>query len=147
MTRVAQALLLLALGLWILCGPGCRVDGVEYVAWPEGDRAADFVWTYYDVRTRARPAVRWVAPASLDCGGGNGWVDAYERCVAGMFRSDTWTADVAHPDGVHVADTALAHELCHALTDWHGYVDAGHAVCYQGGGLVQQVQAELRRAF
>jgi hypothetical protein len=88
------------------------------------------------------PVVRW--QRRLDCAVGTGWrYDAAGPCVRGIHREGEVT--IAIWPGADLAQTSLAHEICH-WTDWvrGGDGDPDHlGPCFGPDGLVEQANTAL----
>lgn len=147
MTNKLLALLLLVISG---CG-GCS----SYPTIPHQEEATALVWAFYG-ESRPVPAIEWIEPQDLNCGQNNGGfyrrqiyaelaTNAPKQCVAGVFWSDLYLIQVAHPDNFTFPMSAFSHELYHAhlwLTTGSG--DGEHKTeGFQPGGAVSQANDAL----
>ena len=129
------------------------------------EEATELVWhgVYSQSAWSQPPQIEWIEPEDLDCGLGEDGVyrGFYRRivpieraigitsqCVAGVFWSDTYTAQVAHPKDFTFPTSSFAHELCHADV-WRktGSGDPTHmGICFTTNGLVDSANQVLKDA-
>jgi len=108
-------------------------------------RAFQIVWVeQYGMDPTKAWRITWVMGDRLNCASGDGWVDSYGRCVAGLSWATTHTHSIAYRPGRPISDMAYAHELWHAVDAMNGRDDSNHtgpAWAYPDGAVVRANRA------
>ena len=111
---------------------------------PSLSAAIDIVWRFYD-GTETPPHVQLVTGSDLNCQNGTAFLVPYYGCVYGLTLAPGFCV-VAYT-GKPFHETALAHELLHAVMLRRGIVDINHeSENWKPGGELERANAELAKA-